>query len=85
MVQLSTSTKIKVFKLVRDYEVDMNGFPAKVDLNISPFRLYSVLIGMDWLEQHHVMIDSLNKSVLCTDNQGNQTKIQGIPKKVFNR
>ena len=37
---------------------------------------------MDWLEQHHVMLDRLHKSILCTDSQGNQVKVQGIPKKV---
>ena len=40
---------------------------------------------MEWLEQHHVMLDCLNKSILCMKSQGNQTKIQGIPKKVFVR
>ena len=40
---------------------------------------------MDWLEQHHVMLDFLHKSILCTDSQGNQVKVQGIPKKVFVR
>ena len=37
---------------------------------------------MDGLEQHHVMLDCLHKSILCTDSQGNQVKVQGIPKKV---
>ena len=37
---------------------------------------------MDWLEQHHVMIGFLHKSILCTYIQGNQVKIQGIKKKV---
>ena len=37
---------------------------------------------MEWLEQHHAMLDFLHKSILCTDSQGNQVNIQGIPKKV---
>ena len=37
---------------------------------------------MEWLEQQHVMLDCLHKSILCTDSQGNQVKVQGIPKKV---
>ena len=28
------------------------------------------------------MLNCLHKSILCTDSQGNQIKIQGIPKKV---
>ena len=31
------------------------------------------------------MLDCLNKSILCTDSQGNHVKVQGIPKKVFAR
>ena len=37
---------------------------------------------MDWLEQNHVMLDYLHKSILCTDSQGYQVNIQGIPNKV---
>ena len=28
------------------------------------------------------MLDCLHKSIFCTDSQGNQVKVQGIPKKV---
>ena len=28
------------------------------------------------------MLDCLQNSILCTDGQGNQVKVQGIPKKV---
>ena len=37
---------------------------------------------MDWLEEHHVILNGLHKSILCTNSQGNQVKVQGIPKKV---
>ena len=36
LVQLATGTKRKVSELVRDGEVHMNGFLAKVDTNILP-------------------------------------------------
>ena len=57
----------------------------KVNLNILPLGSYDILISMDWLEQHHVMLDFLHKSILCTYSQGNQVKIQGVPKKVLVR
>ena len=60
----------------------MNGFRARINFNILPLGLYDILISMDWMEQHHVMIDCLHKSILCIDSQGNQTNIQGIPKEV---
>ena len=61
LVQLTTSTKRKVSELVRDYEVNLNDFLAKIDINILPLGLYDVLINMDWLEQHHVMLDCFHK------------------------
>ena len=68
---------------MREYEVKLNNSPPKIDLNILPLGSYDVLIGMDRLEQHHVMLDCLYKSILCTDRKGNHMNIQGIHKKVF--
>ena len=28
------------------------------------------------------MLDFLHKSIMCTDGQGNQIKVQGVPRKV---
>ena len=44
---------------------------------------YDILISMDWMEHHHVMLDWLHKSILSTDSQGNQVKVQGIPNKFY--
>ena len=82
LVQLPTCTKQKVSEIVKEFEVNLNGFPTKLNLKILPLGLYDVLIGMDWLEQHHVMLDCLHKSIFYTDSQGNQVKVQDIPKKV---
>ena len=83
LVQLATSTKHNVLKVVKECEVDLNGFLTKVNLNILPLGSYNILIGVEWLKQHHVMVDCLHKCILCTDGQGNQVKVQGIPKKVY--
>ena len=82
MVQLATCMKHKVLEIVKYCEVNLNGFPMKVKLNILPLGSYDILIGMDWLGKHHVMVDCLHKSILCTYSQGNQVNIQGIPKRV---
>ena len=71
--------KHKVLKIVKECEVNLNGFLTKVNLNILPLGSYDILIGMDWLEQHHVMLDCLHKYILCTNSLGNQVKVQGIP------
>ena len=75
IVQLDTGTKQNVSKIVKYYEVNLNGFQTKLNLNILPLGSYDILIGMDWLEIHHVMLDCLHKSILCTYSQGNQVKI----------
>jgi hypothetical protein len=37
---------------------------------------------MDWLEKHHDVLDCYNKKITCLDEEGNQGKIQGIPRVV---
>ena len=82
LVQLAIGMKHKVLEIVNDCELNLNGFPNRVNWNILPLGSYDILISMDWLEQHHVMLNFLHNSILCTYIQGNQKKIQGIPKKV---
>ena len=79
-VQLATSTKRKVSELVRDFDVDMNDFPAKIDLNILPIGSYDVLISMDWLEQHHLILNSLNKYSCAWIAKGIKQKIKAYSK-----
>ena len=50
LVQLSMGTKWRVSEIVRYFKVHLNGFLAKIDLNILPLGSYNVLIDMDWLE-----------------------------------
>jgi hypothetical protein len=57
VVQLATETKRKVMELVKSCPVDMNGLSMKADLNILPLGSYDCLIGMDWLDQHHALLD----------------------------
>ena len=47
LVQLATGTKQKVSEIVKDCEVNLNGFPMKVNLNNLPLESYDILIGMD--------------------------------------
>ena len=49
----------------------MNGLNTKVDVNIMPLGSYDCLIGMDWLDQHHVVLDSYKKSFNLLDEGGN--------------
>jgi hypothetical protein len=62
--------------------MDMNGISTKTYLNILPLGSYDRLIGMDWLDQHYVVLDFHNKAFTCLDEEGNPRAVQGIPKAV---
>jgi hypothetical protein len=62
--------------------MDMNGLSTKSELNVLPLGSYDCLIGIDWLDQHHAILDCCNKAFTCLDGEGNQRTIQGIPKVV---
>jgi hypothetical protein len=49
-------------------------------LNILPLGSYDCLIGMDWLDQHHALLDCCNKRFTCLDEEGNRKTVQGIPR-----
>jgi hypothetical protein len=78
LVQLATGTKRKFIELVKSYSVDMNGMNTKAELNILPLGSYDCLIGMDWLDQHHALLDFRNKRFTCLNEERNQVTIQGI-------
>jgi hypothetical protein len=71
LVQLATGTKKKVTKLVKSCSVDMKGMNTKDELNILPLGSSDCLIGMDWLDQHHALLDCHNKRLTCLDEEGN--------------
>ena len=81
-VQLATGEKRKINEMVKACPMEMNGMRTKFDLNIIHFGSYDCLIGRDWLEQHHVVLDFYNKAFTCLDEQGNLRTVQGIPRDV---
>jgi hypothetical protein len=78
LVQLATRSKRKVVELIKSCPVDMNGLSTKKDLNILPLGSYKFLIGMDWLEQHHVVLFCRNKAFTCLNEEGNPRTVQGV-------
>jgi hypothetical protein len=81
-VQLAIETKRKITELVKSCPVDMNGLSTKAELNIMPLGSYDCLIGMDWLDQHHAILDSCSKSFTCLDEERNHKIVQGISRGV---
>jgi hypothetical protein len=85
LVQSSTGAKRKINELVKYCQIDMNRLKTKVDVNIIPLSSYDFLIGMDWLEKNHVVLDYYNKTIICLDEEGQQGKIQVIRRVVVVR
>jgi hypothetical protein len=74
--------KRKINELVKYCVIDMNGLNIKVDVNTIPLGSYDCLIGMDWMEKHHVVLYCWNKTITCLDEEGKKGKVQGIPRVV---
>jgi hypothetical protein len=82
LVQLAIGSKRKFNEMVKSCIMDMNGLNTREDLNIFPLGSYDCIIGMDWLNQHHAILDCHNKAFTCLDEEGTIRKVQGIPRVV---
>jgi predicted aspartyl protease len=78
LVQLAIGDKRKINELVKYCPIDMNGLNTKVDVNIIPLGSYDCLIGMDWLEKHHVVLDYYNKTITCLDEDGTKERFKAF-------
>jgi predicted aspartyl protease len=56
LVQLATGTKRRIHDMVKSCSISLNGVNTSIDLNIIPLGSYDILIGMDWLDKHHVVL-----------------------------
>jgi hypothetical protein len=79
LVQLDTRAKRKFNEMVKPFLMDRNGMNTRAYLNILPFCSYDYLIGMDWLEQHHAIIDCHKKVFTFLYEKGSLIKVQRIP------
>ena len=59
----------------------MDQFETSVKLNVLPLGFYYMLIGMDWLEQHRVVLNYFDKTFTCINNDGETINVKGIPRK----
>ena len=63
----------------------MDEFKTIVKLNVLPLGSYDLLIGMDWLEQHKVVLNCYDKTFTCLNNNEQPVKVKGIPRKTIIR
>ena len=71
LVQLVTGAKRKVINFVKNCAVIMDQFETFVKLNVLPLGSYDILIGMDWLEHHRMVFNSLDKTFTGINNDEN--------------
>ena len=82
LVQLATGAKRKVNSFVKNCTVKMDQFETSVKLSVLPLGSYDMLIGMDWLEQHRVVLKYFDKTFTCINNDGEKINVKGIPRKI---
>ena len=46
-----------------------------------PLGSYDMLIGMNWLEQHRVVLNCFDKNFTWINSDGKLINVRGIPKK----
>jgi hypothetical protein len=79
---VSYRRKKEISEMVKACPMEMNGLRTKFYLNIIHLGSYDCFIGMDWLDQHHIIIDYYNKEFTCMDEKQNLRTVQGIPRVV---
>jgi hypothetical protein len=62
LVKLAIEAKRKNNEIVKECLRYMNGKSIMEYLNITPLGSYDCIIGMDWLEQYHSVLDYYNKT-----------------------
>jgi hypothetical protein len=80
LVQLATGTKRRIHDMVKSSSISLNGANTSIYLNIIPLGSYDILIGMDWLEKHHVVLYFHNNTFTCLDGNGKQSIVKGVPR-----
>jgi hypothetical protein len=75
LVKMATGAKRKVNEMVKSCLMDMDGLNTREYFNILPLGSYDCLIGMDWMDQHHTILDCHNKEFTCLDEEGSLRKV----------
>ena len=81
LVQLATGVKRRVTCFVKECAIVMDKFETVLKLNVFPLGSYDLLIGMDWLEQHRVVLKCYDKTFTCLKSDEKSVSVKGIPRK----
>jgi hypothetical protein len=70
LVQLDSGTKRRIHDTVKSLSISLNGMNTSTNLNNIPLGYHDILIGMDWLDKHHIVLDFHNNTFTCIDGNG---------------
>jgi len=82
---LAIGTKRNINEIVKGHPLNMNGFNTILDSNIFSLGSYGVLIGMDWLDAHHVGLDCHNNIFICLDEEGQYKTVKEFSRPISMR
>ena len=68
--------------MVKSCSISINDVNTSVHLNIIPLGYYDILIGMDWQDKHHVVLDFHSKTFTCLDEEGKHSTVKGVPRPI---
>jgi hypothetical protein len=68
--------------MVRSCSISLNEVNTNIDINIIPLGSYDIIIGVDWLEKNHVVLDWHNKTFTCLDEEGKHSTVKGVPRPI---
>ena len=56
-------SRVTIDHICWDYELEISGILLMVDLRVMDISNFDVILGMDWLPEHQVVIDSDNRRI----------------------
>lgn len=77
-VELALGTKVESGFIAENCKVQFKVFTTTVSLRVIPLGSYDIILGMDWLDQHQVVIDCREKTVRCIDDNRTSKIIAGV-------
>jgi hypothetical protein len=74
---MALGAKQKVGGMVTDCCINLGDVLMTFNLYIMILESYDMMIGMDWLESHHVILKFKMKRLILTDDKGKRRVIVG--------
>jgi len=82
---LDIGIKKRVHHRARAYKFEINDMPTSTHLDVLPFFIYNILLGMDWLYLHRNKVDCYENDIECLDDDGDKRTLQGKKKATSGR